>query len=186
MLRSQARSTHRAQDRAQREAISSTSPRGDSHFGALAQTGQREHVQRHTHVRVVSISQSHMHHVRVALDELVRVDQEEQIRRLLASASAQIHTFHTPVSRRSLQEQDHSLRSQTREHITQATRPEWHQSDRLRVELLRASANLHVHTISLLSSARGHTRRQVRHAHRHVESRVHHSRAAHGLSALSW
>ena len=109
MLRPQAGHAYRAENRTQRETLSSSGSRRDPHPGAFAQTGQGQHIQRHTHVRIVFVPQPHLHHIRAVVHELVRVDQEEQIRRLLATTRTQIHTLHTAVSGRVDQKQDHSL-----------------------------------------------------------------------------
>ena len=136
MLRPQTGHAHSAENSAQREALPSASPGGDPHTGASAQAGQGEHIQRHTLLRVVLLPQSHLHHVRAALDELVRVDQEEQVCRLLAAAGAQVYPLDTAMFRRAKQEQNHTLRSEAREHTAEAAGPQRHQSDRLRLQLL--------------------------------------------------
>ena len=58
--------------------------------------------------------------------------------------------------------------------------------DRLRLELLREPARVHVHSEPVLPRPGGHPRSQVRHGHRHVESGVHPLRTAHGAPATAW
>ena len=56
-----------------------------------------------------------------------------------------------------------------------------HAGHRLWFFLLRAPARLHLHPVALLPRARSNPGRALRHAHRHVELRMHPVRAAHRL-----
>ena len=52
--------------------------------------------------------------------------------------------------------------------------------------MLRTPTSLHLHSVPVLSSPRGHFGSPIRHAHGHVESWVHPSRALDRISASSW
>lgn len=62
-----------------------------------------------------------MHHVRVALDKLIRVDKEEQVPRVLVAAGAQVFAQSAAVPACVEQEPDHPLRHEAGERVAEAT-----------------------------------------------------------------
>lgn len=62
-----------------------------------------------------------MHHIRVALDQLVRADKEEQVPRVLIAARPQVFAQSPAMPARAQQEQNHPLRHEAGERAAQAT-----------------------------------------------------------------
>ncbi len=136
MLRPQAGPVRGAQNSQKQKVFSAAGPRRNRHFDSAEKARQRGRPQRDSHLRLVHLSQSHLHRVRAPIGQFVSTNEEIRVCWIQYQAGSQVYLLAARLLERFVQAKDYSQRFEAREHFVEAGRKSGHQSDRFRLELL--------------------------------------------------
>ena len=98
-LRSQEPRLRGPENGAQSAALPPPGPGGDQDPRAPQEAGQGQQDERHPPARLFRLPQSRLHHLRTALHQPLRADQEEQVSGIQSAVGAQVCPLAAPVSR---------------------------------------------------------------------------------------